>query len=74
MRFNYSKLRGKIKELGYSEESVAQKIGISPSSFNNKLNGKTNLSSKEIYLISNLLNISDGEFIVYFFSPLVQVN
>ena len=39
MRFDYSKLLGRLRELGISQEEFAFEIGMSPSTLSLKLNG-----------------------------------
>lgn len=65
--FNYSKLRGRIKELGFSESEIAKKINISKATISSRLNGNSEFSSKETDCLIDLLQINDNEIKDYFF-------
>ena len=52
-RYNYEKLKSKIKEKFQSQSDFAQKLNISYASLNNKLNQKTPFEQDEI-MRSNL--------------------
>ena len=67
MKYNYSKLLGRIKEFGYTQESLAKKIGIAVSSMSTKLNNKYNFSQPEILKICSVLDIDCSEIGLYFF-------
>ena len=67
MGFDYSKLLGRIKECGFTQETLAKHIGIAESSMCLKLNGKASFKQNEIFLISNALEIESGEIGAYFF-------
>lgn len=68
MPYNYSKLLGKIKERGYTQEKLAIEIGRDKSSMNAKLNGKSTFTAKEIDCICKVLDISNNEIGDYFFT------
>ena len=68
MSYNYSKLRGRIKELGYTQEKLANEIGRDRSSLSLKLNGKAKFTAKEIDCICKVLDISNDEIAAYFFA------
>lgn len=65
--FDYSKLRGRIKELGFSESEIAKKINISKATISSRFNGNSEFSSKETDCLINLLQINDNEIKDYFF-------
>lgn len=67
MEFNYSKLLGRIKEFGFTQETLAKEIGITKASMSLKLNNKAYFKQYEIRAICKILNISDDEVGVYFF-------
>ena len=69
MGFNHAKLLGRIREYGYTQESLSDAIGINESTLNVKLNGKGYFNTKEIDKMAELLKIPDDEIGVYFFSP-----
>ena len=68
MRFNYSKLLGRIKEYGFTQAQLAKAIGISKYTLNGKLNNKYNFDAEEMLAIGKVLNISLDEFGEYFFA------
>lgn len=68
MPYNYSKLLGKIKECGYTQEKLAIEIGRDKSSMSAKLNGKSAFTTKEIDCICKVLEISNNEIVDYFFT------
>ena len=68
MAFNYSKLLGKIKECGLTQEEVADRIGINKGTLNAKLNNKGNFNGPEMHDICRLLDISKDEIGSYFFA------
>jgi len=68
MGFDYSKLLGKIKEKGLTQETLAKSIGITPGSMSEKLNNKANFKQKEIFMICQVLDISVGAEGEYFFA------
>lgn len=72
MEFDYSKLLGRIKEYGYTQETLAKEIGITESSMSLKLNNKAPFKQIEIRLACKILEITDEEIGVYFFAPKVR--
>ena len=68
MPYNYSKLLGRIKERGYTQERIAKEIGKDKSTVNAKLNGKNAFTTKEIDDICKVLDISNSEIGDYFFA------
>lgn len=68
MRYNYSKLLGRIKECGFTQEQLAKAIGKNKSTLNTKLNGRFPFTTKEIDDICKALNISNEEIGDYFFA------
>lgn len=68
MSFNYSKLRGKIREVYGTQDKFADAMGLSYTSVSAKLNNKVEWSQKEINKASNLLGIKDKEVFLYFFT------
>ena len=63
----FSKLRGRMVEKGYTGRSLAKELGISDVAFYKKMAGKTDWKLSEIYRIKVLLDIDDLE--PYFFTP-----
>ena len=72
MEFDYSKLLGRIREFGFTQETLAKKIGITKASMSLKLNNKANFKQNEIREICKILKISDDEIGAYFFAPKVR--
>ena len=68
MRYNYSKLLGKIKERGYTQEKLAKEIRRDKSSMSAKLNGKSAFTTTEIDCICKVLDIPNSEIVDYFFT------
>ena len=68
MVFDYSKLLGRIKEKGFTQESLAKHIGITPGVMSMKLNNQSNFKQKEICLICEALDISLCDIGIYFFA------
>lgn len=69
--FDYRALEGKIKQYYDTQESFANALGIARSSLNLKLNGNADFTSKNIYKMSELLNIKPEEISEYFFTKKV---
>lgn len=72
MRFNYAKLKGRIKEKYGTQERFAKAIGLTPTTFSYKINGKTKWGQDEIVKAAELLEISQDEIVEYFFNYKVQ--
>lgn len=68
MKYNYSKLLGRIKERGYTQEKLASEIERDKSTLNAKLNGKNAFTTKEIDDICRVLDIPNDEIVEYFFT------
>ncbi len=69
MVFDFSKLRGRIKEQFGSERAFAEALGMTTSSLSARLNGKTQFGADIIVVSCQLLNIPDEEIGAYFFKP-----
>ena len=67
MKFNYSKLLGRIKECGYIHATLAKAIGISKGTLSAKLNNLNFFTTKEIIAICKVLNIAYKDIPLYFF-------
>lgn len=65
--FDYSKLRGKIREVCGSEKSFATGLGISQKSVSSKLNNKSSWNADEIVKTIELLGLKSSEIPEYFF-------
>ena len=60
-RYNYDKLRGKIKEIVGSESKYAELLGLSNASISAKLNSLVPFSITEIDKSVTILNIPTNE-------------
>ena len=70
--FNYSKLRGRIREIYQTESNFAKSLGISSVSLSGKLNNKVGFSSTEIMKSLKLLDIDVEEVGLYFFDTTLK--
>lgn len=68
MQFDYSKLLGRIKECGYTQEKLAEEIGLTKTTMSLKLNNKAFFTQPEIFKIRLILRILDEEIVAYFFT------
>lgn len=76
IEYDFSKLRGRIKEkLGY-EAIFAEKISISPASLSSKFNNKSDFTATEISeaISEEVLDIPLDEVGVYFFTRKLELN
>lgn len=73
MAFNYSKLRGRIREKFGSEGRFANAMKMSKQTLSAKLNNRIQFTADEIRLAVSLLEISTDEIPAYFFVEEVQV-
>ena len=69
MKFDYSKLRGKMAERGVTQAQLAEKIGINKCTLNVKMNGQYAFGNDEIIAICKVLGIPHVEISKYFFCP-----
>lgn len=74
LTFDYSKLRGKIREVCRTQESYAEKLGIGYVSLSKRLNNQLEFSSSEIYKSCRVLKIPVSQIPDYFFTLEVQKN
>ena len=72
MIFDYSKLLGRIKECGFTQNSLAEAIGINKSTLSAKLNNKNVFTTIEMVNILRLLDVPMHEIDEYFFVEKVQ--
>lgn len=70
--FDFSKLRGRIREKFGTEAAFGTAIGLSHNSLSKKLNGKVPFGQDEIDRAIMLLEIPDAEISAYFFTEKVQ--
>ena len=67
-KYDYSKLLGRIRERGYTQDALAREIGLGPTSFNLTLNNKRGFRQDEIVRVANVLGILPAEYEHYFFA------
>ena len=68
MEFDYSKLLGRIRELGYTQKTLAAVVKMSVSQLNQCLKSKANFKHAKILAICNVLGIHISEIGVYFYT------
>lgn len=69
---NRNKLLGKIKENGFTIETVARLTGMSLSTLSRKLNGHVEFTRDEINAISDALKMSNEDLMEIFFNEKVS--
>jgi hypothetical protein len=72
--WNYSKLRGKIKEVCGTQEVFAKRIGIGTVSLSQRLNNQLEFSQDEMFKACDILGINSEDISEYFFCPLSLEN
>ena len=68
MKFNYSKLLGRMRECGFTQKQLAKAVGINKATLSLKLNNRFSFSQEEILAICKLLNIPICEIGAYFYA------
>jgi DNA-binding Xre family transcriptional regulator len=68
MAFNYSKLRGRIRECGLTQAQLAESIGIHEGTLSAKLNNQNYFTTSEIDAICKVLKIARNDIPHYFFA------
>lgn len=71
MAFDYSKLRGRIKEVFGDQDNFGKSINLSSTSVSLKLNNKREWSQQEINKATEVLGIPDDQIHAYFFTEKV---
>lgn len=66
-QWNYSKLRGRIKEICGTQEEFANRLGIGCVSLSKRLNNQLEFTQAEMFRACEVLAIPDGELAEYFF-------
>lgn len=72
MAFDYSRLKGRIKEKFGTQVAFAKALGISNASLSSKLNNIVGFTQSEITKTCELLEIPSEYISVYFFTPQVK--
>ena len=68
MRFDYDKLKGRIKEKYGTQENFAKAIGKTQTTTSFKINGKRLWNQEEIVKAIEVLGISKDDIVEYFFN------
>lgn len=71
MAWNYSRLRGKIKEVCNTQDEFAKRLGIGKTSLSQRLNNQLEFSQKEINKSCDILKIPRESISEYFFDEKV---
>lgn len=74
MKYDFSKLRGKIVEVFGKQEAFAKALGLSSRSLSLKLNNERYFKPTEISKAIDLLGLSLSDIPEYFFAVEVQEN
>ena len=72
MAFDYSKLRGKIKEVFGTQEKFADAMSMSTVTLSAKLNGRVDWTQAEMYLACDLLGVPYEFIPILFFTKKVK--
>lgn len=68
MKFNYSRLLGRMRECGITQEQLAKAIGINKATLSAKLNNRFSFTQDEILAICKILNIPISEIGEFFYA------
>ena len=71
MSFDYSKLRGKIKEICGTQDNFSKMLGMGRVSLSKRLNNQLQFSNEEIMNACTILKINKDEIPAYFFTKKV---
>lgn len=71
MAWDYSKLRGKIREVCSTQDNFSRQLGIGRVSLSQRLNNQLEFSQDEIYKSCDILGIEAGDIPTYFFTEKV---
>ncbi len=65
---NTNKIKGRIKELGFTQNDIAKALNIATQTACQKINNVRPFSLDEAEKLSELLEIDSGDFGLYFFA------
>ena len=65
--FDYSRLRGRIKEKCDTQDAFAERLGIGRVSLSQRLNNQLDFSQDEMFKTCDILDIDRAEIPTYFF-------
>ena len=63
----YNILKEKIREKKLSYKKLSEKMRISESGFNKKINGKYFFTQEEIFMLKKILKLKNSELVQIFF-------
>lgn len=66
--YDYRKLLGRMREVGTTQEELANKIGIAPTTLSLKLGNQAQFKQIEMSRICDVLNINYSDIDAYFFT------
>lgn len=69
--WDYSKLRGRIREKCGTQDQYAKELGIGRVSLSQRLNNQLEFSQDEIFKTCEILDIDQSEIPTYFFTIVV---
>ena len=72
LKFDYSKLKGRITEKCGSQKAFASLLGITEGTLTSKLLGYTYFTQQEIIRAIEILDIEPAEVTLYFFTCKVE--
>ena len=65
MRFNFSKIREKRREMNLKQSDIAKVLGISTSSLSNYENGITDMPISHLVKLASFFESNVSDFIIY---------
>lgn len=68
MSYDYSKLRGKIREVFKTQDEFARNLGIGRVALSKRLNNQADFSQDEMHKSCDLLGIDREDIPAYFFT------
>lgn len=71
IRYDYSKLKGRIKEICGTQDALASRIGLGRVTLSQRLNNISTFSQSEIAKMTKELDIPNEEIPLYFFTTIV---
>lgn len=72
IEFDYSKLRGRIREIYGSYSKLSDELSFTTVTLSRKLNGKGYFGGDEIIELADALNIKEEDINDYFFNLIVR--
>lgn len=74
MKYDYSKLKGRIVEICGTQAIFAEKMGLTKATISAKLNGKIQFKQSEICTAIQILNLTQEDVTSYFFKLESPIN